>query len=76
MEVGIAYTKALFTNPYTWENFCLTLLCLVNAVYLQDAKVLKFIYSEKATKFCKIHPKLTVEILQNFMSFSEYMSFN
>ena len=47
--------------------------------------LLKFIYSEKATKFCKISTvdlsyvvpvKSTVEILQNFVEFSEYMNFN
>ena len=46
--------------------------------------VLKFIYSEKATKFCKISTvdlsyvvpvKFTVEISQNFVAFSEYMNF-
>ena len=45
---------------------------------------LKFVYSEKATKFCEIctlllttvHPvKSKVEILQNFVAFSEYMNF-
>jgi hypothetical protein len=47
-------------------------------------RTIKFIYSKKATKFCKISPlllsyvvpvKTKVEILQN-MSFSEYMNFN
>ena len=46
--------------------------------------VLKFIYSEKATKFCEISTldlscvvtvKFTVEISQNFVAFSEYMNF-
>ena len=46
---------------------------------------LKFIYSEKATKFCKISTvdlsyvvpvKSTVEISQNFVAFSEYKNFN
>ena len=46
---------------------------------------LKFIYSEKATKFCKIstvgltgtaYDKSMVEILQNFVTLSEYMNFN
>ena len=46
--------------------------------------VLKFIYSEKAIKFCKIFPllltALTVvksegKISQNFVAFSEYMNF-
>ena len=45
----------------------------------------KFIYSEKATKFCEIFPlllsyvvpvKSNVEILQNFVAFSEYINFN
>ena len=45
----------------------------------------KFVYSEKATKFCEIsflllstvHPdKSKVEISQNFVAFSEYMNFN
>ena len=45
----------------------------------------KFIYSEKTTKFCEIFTlllsyvvpvKSKVEILQNFVAFSEYMNFN
>ena len=44
----------------------------------------KFMYSEKATKFCeittlllsyKVPVKSKVEILQNFVAFSEYMNF-
>ena len=47
--------------------------------------VLKFIYSEKATKFCEIFTllltvctavKSKVKISQNFVAFSEYMNFN
>ena len=46
--------------------------------------VVKFIYSEKATKFCEISTllltvctvvKSEVEISQNFVAFSEYMNF-
>ena len=49
--------------------------------------LLKFIYSEKATKLCKIFTlllttlttvhtvKSKVKILQNFVAFSEYMNF-
>ena len=46
--------------------------------------IIKIIYSEKATKFCEISTvdlsyvvpvKSTVEILQNFAAFSEYMNF-
>ena len=56
----------------------------------KDAEVaevilLKFIYSEKATKYCEIFPLLLTtvhtvkskrKILQNFVAFSEYMNFN
>ena len=47
--------------------------------------LVKFIYSEKATKFWEISTlllsyvvpvKSKVEILQNFVVFSEYMNFN
>ena len=47
--------------------------------------LLKFIYSEKATKFCEMSTillsyvvpvKSKVEISQNFVAFSEYMNFN
>ena len=45
-----------------------------------DPNLLKFIYSEKATKFCEISTidlsyEMTVEIFQNFVAFSEYMNF-
>ena len=47
--------------------------------------LVKFIYSEKDTKFCEISTlllsyvvqvKCKVEISQNFVAFSEYMNFN
>ena len=47
-------------------------------------KLVKFIYSEKATKFCEIFPLLLTtvhtvkskgKILQNSVAFSEYMNF-
>ena len=47
--------------------------------------MLKFIYSEKATKVCEIFTlllsyivpvKSKAKILQNFVAFSEYMNFN
>ena len=50
-----------------------------------NAFVIKFIYSEKTTKFCEIsillltgttQDKSKVEISQNFVAFSEYMNFN
>ena len=53
-------------------------------VLSKSGNVLKFIYSEKATKFCEISTvdlsyvltvKSTVEISQKFVAFSEYMNF-
>ena len=50
-----------------------------------QAYVLKFIYSEKATKFCEIFTllltvctvvKSKVKIFQNFVAYSEYIYFN
>ena len=50
-----------------------------------DTLYVKFIYSEKATKFCEISTlhlsyvasvKSKVDISQNFVAFSEYMNFN
>ena len=44
--------------------------------------MIKFIYSEKAIKFCEISTvdvvpvKSTVGISQNFVAFSKYMNFN
>ena len=49
-----------------------------------SSQILKFIYSEKAKKFCEIstvdwtvttYDQSTVEIMQTFVSFSEYMNF-
>ena len=53
-------------------------------LFLLD-NLLKFIYSEKATKFCEIFPLLLTavhkvkskgKIPQNFVAFSEYMNFS
>ena len=52
--------------------------------FLKEHSLLKFVYSEKATKFCEISTLLLstvhtdknkVEISQNFVAFSEYMNF-
>ena len=59
---------------------------LFNSGAFEDdfSTLLKFIYSEKTTKFCEISTvdlfyvvpvKSTVEILQNFVAFSECMNF-
>ena len=51
---------------------------------LNTVGLLKLIYSEKATKFCEFSTlllsvytvnKSKVEILQNFVAFSEYLNF-
>ena len=56
----------------------------IKAVYITRSEHLKFIYSEKATRFCEISTllltactvvKRKVEISQNFVAFSEYMNF-
>ena len=48
-------------------------------------RLVKFIYSEMATKFCEIFPLILTavhtvkskgKISQNFVAFSEYMNFN
>ena len=52
--------------------------------YNPNSKHIKFIYSEKAAKFCEIFPLLLTavhtvkskrKISQNFVAFSEYMNF-
>ena len=57
---------------------------LVGRKYKCFLLLLKFIYSEKAAKFCEIFPliltactvvKIKGKILQNFVAFSEYMNF-
>ena len=62
------------SNQLLYEKYSIWYMLLV-----------KFIYSEKATKFCKIPTlllsyvvpvKSKVEISQNCMAFSEYMNFN
>ena len=74
----------LFYTPWTWmlglqvksSLILFEIICTV---------VIKFIYSEKATKFCEIFTlllpyvvpvKSKAKILQNFVAFSEYMNFN
>ena len=54
----------------------------VAAAVAEVRGLIKFIYSEKVTKFCEIstvdlsYVKSKVEISQNFVAFSEYMNFN
>ena len=68
-----------------YNNWALTLPCftLLMILYSKISSKSKFIYSDKATKFCEISTllmivlltvKIEVEILQNFVAFSEYMN--
>ena len=71
------------TNPYLGKGFVPSSPAL-NLIG-QSHTLVKFIYSEKVIKFYKISTllltvctavKSKVEILQNFVAFSEYMNFN
>ena len=73
--------RGLWTTPYAVILFQPKYV-MTNSQYPEIA--LKFIYSEKATKFCEISTLLLsyvvpvrskVEISQNFAAFSEYMTF-
>ena len=68
---------------YIFANY-FNLMKLLKCTVCCQMNILKFIYSEKATKFCEIlHLLLTTvhtvkskgKILQNFVAFSEYMNF-
>ena len=65
--------------PYKWRRFFGSYECK-----LDNLRNIKFIYSEKATKFCEIFPLLLTavhtvkskgKIFQNFVAFSEHMNF-
>ena len=83
MQIKDGKFITIFTNTRSkmWlKNF----LIYNNTFEIFNLKVVKFIYSEKATKFCEIFTvaltgtkwdKSTVEISQNFVAFSEYMNF-
>ena len=69
-----------FTFRHHWKSLWGSEVCSFE-MYLT---FIKFIYSEKATKFCKILTlllsnvvtvKSKVKIFQNFVAFSEYMNF-
>ena len=84
LEIGTSrITVRVHTTPHlNYQN-------ILQSIYLMKSpncmKLLKFIYSEKATKFCEIFPLLLTvctvfksrgKILQNFVAFSKYMNFN
>ena len=65
------------------QTYIIKILAICNKIVSGTCFSLKFIYSEKATKFCEISTvdlscvvtvsKSTVEISHNFVPFSEYM---
>ena len=76
--LGFFYTQ---DSNCDWLSIYFTFLFLF---WSKNLYLLKFIYSEKATKFCEISTvdlsyvlsvKSAVEILQNFASFSGYLNF-
>ena len=83
-EYGDQIIEIILKEEFDPEQIC-AILTLCNVSATSTWGKLKFIYSEKATKFCEISTrdltyvvpvKSTVEILQNFVAFSEYMNFN
>ena len=71
-------------HEFRFEIFCyLSFLTSKMLTKNLTESVIKFIYSEKATKFCEISnllltgttkDKIKVEISQNFVAFSEYIN--
>ena len=79
------WEKATFKKFAIVSIALITTLCILSLHYLifLFAWLIKFIYSEKATKFCKVsislltgttEDKSKVDILQNFVVFSECMN--
>ena len=78
--------RAKYKMEFENESWCAILLMYV--IFLKDYKhfqsclslskllsVIKFIYSKKASKFCKITTLLLSYEVQYFVTFSEYMNF-
>ena len=74
-NITVSIQKSCITHGYETINF----------YWLVERELIKFIYFEKATKFCEISTvdlsyvvtvKFTVKILQSFVAFSEYINFN
>ena len=75
--------QIIITHPLTCQNRFFQNTTLESAINIPLC-LLKFIYSEKATKFCEISTllltvctvvKSKVKIAQNDVAFSEYMNF-
>ena len=87
LQCGINMLNTHLQKWLPFAYFNSKILCLRIRASIQSHNLdlfLKFIYSEKATKFCEISAlllsvctvdKSKVEISQNFVAFSEYMKF-
>ena len=80
-KLCIQYALTIQTNTRFPIRKAVSFACQIHTIFCK----LKFIYSEKATKFCEISTldltvcstvKYKVEISQNFVAFSEYMNFS
>ena len=82
-----AYAVRYVTYPLQNIVLCITIFLPVALAFerYRAIRYVKFIYSEKATKFCEISTlfltertvvKSKVDISQKFVAFSEYMNFN
>ena len=84
LDVEVLYFPEFERNPIEDRNHGSSLQNQTHAKLKGNMNLLKFIYSEKATEIFKISTllfsvctvdKSKVEILQNFMAFSEYTNF-
>ena len=91
---GVAIPESGEGKVRGWQKEPLSIMWCLNSfvaesssqsrlIYASTSQI-KFIYSEKATKFCEIFPLLLTvctvvkskgKISQNFVAFSEYMNF-
>ena len=80
---GPCSSRLCISRPYC--IYCVAIYLFDFFQIVLNALVLKFIFYEKATKFCEIFTlllsyvlpvKSTEKISQNFVAFSEYMNFN
>ena len=85
MCISLEFSKNKFPDVQQLDRLSLESIRIWTSA-LNLVIVVKFIHSKKATKFCEIYTekdlsyivpvKSRVEILQNFVAFSEYMNFN
>ena len=84
-QIPIFFTNQILTNLlFIRIDYLTEYIFMYEKISLKKVSVVKFIYSERATKFCEIftllltgttQDKSKVKISQNFVAFSEYMNF-